>query len=208
MWLIHNSLVPSLDMVVIRGGQLKTIDVPLLPTLGSLQDLENQYVYLSGLILQNAPPDIYQRYNNGIPSVIVSDVIPQSVAETIAQIPPESILVEIEYNKKNYPIQTLGDLKNALQGVQQGEVLRIFFRSPLVMRTPSGMMPLPFYHHESEIGYLPVQEVFNSDEVPVRDLKTRFDWTGFEGRRGLVTAAAPSNMGCRNTFRQLAKFNG
>ncbi|MGE0762319.1 MAG: S1C family serine protease [Bdellovibrionales bacterium] len=124
----------TLKVELVRNGALIEVDVPVRDETYRFARSLVDFVYISGLIFDEVLPNYRWRAGHHIQSsVVISDIIENSETRFAAGALPEpnSILVSVNIDNKDYPIFNLTQLKRVLYGKRGSKFIRLDVIEPM-----------------------------------------------------------------------------
>jgi S1-C subfamily serine protease len=201
---IQNTPSGKIAAKVIRGDKIVDVVISVKSMKEAMYKSANEYVYFSGFVFQESVPRFNDLYLDGTESsVMITEVLPGTPAESVGQIPVQSVVEALEVHGKVYDINTLEDIRDALMETQAGtDTVSVYYREFSQLQTMDGNV-IENLASKSQALFreVPVQKVFSHIEIPVSDLYDHIDWTGMgqHGRKALQIKGD-----CGNILRKIA----
>lgn len=197
-WLLELVNEDSVTMDIIREGKVLQVKVPVDNLAKGMWAREREFVLVAGMVIQDMVHDERVEKNSEEGGVIVSFVVPNSLASRYAgRIGRDSIISDVLIRGKRFPIRSLKDLKRVLSGVKPGTPFRVYSRN--VTRTSEGARLFqgddPVMSSRKDISNLAVDKVISSSaKVTLKALTEAFDFSmvaaSMQASNGFVTGCA------------------
>jgi S1-C subfamily serine protease len=164
---------------VIRNRQLQTIQVPITNTAAFEEKRQRDFVILSGLFIQDMLPHEKAEMTKGLQGVIVKKILEDGLGahlrDTQGIVSEGSLIYGLEIHGKEYPIQSIDDLKNALREVSLNDSIWVRLYNPIPGLDYDAGQVVPVYHGQERQLFLRVHELITDKDFSLAELKSRID---------------------------------
>ncbi|MBX3021827.1 MAG: trypsin-like peptidase domain-containing protein [Bdellovibrionales bacterium] len=175
------------EVEVLRNGQLVKLKVPFRSA--GYAELKNDvdFVYISGMFLREMPSSTKGRVLPGVNSVVsMGGVVDSAETRFLAgQLPnPGSIITAVNFGGEDYPIESLFDLKKAVNANRDKSWIKLRVHSANMLRTKDGFEPLrspatgmPLLDATLMTVIVPMREVLTPFQFSIHRFKKQFGFT-------------------------------
>ncbi len=167
---------------IIRAGKIEKIDLPVKDLRKSIIRRKNNFVLISGLLLQDLTYQERADFNSGRAGVVVRKVIPGSVGDS-SPIGDHDVIDEIQVGNIRKKIRSLRDVKEMIQEIRANEFINFSFYPTLRNQgkiIQSVMTRSAVHHDATAFARLPVDEVVTPDELSLKKVRKGFDFSGLK----------------------------
>lgn len=172
-WLVNTSEGVKVKFTVIRDRKVQNISVPVNVSTTGKNAAHNNYLMASGVVFQDLDGSSSYSLFDGGKGVLVSRVIPHSIAEQMTKLIPGVIVTAVIAAGKTTKVTSTAQLEAVLRSAD-GPYVRLVSHYPLILEGGA-------FHilRSPQVDYFPVtDEIVSSHELPLDKLKAAFDFSG------------------------------
>jgi S1-C subfamily serine protease len=180
--IVQNSEV-ALNIEAIRNGETISVSVPVKDYTRPSLRREVDFVYISGLFFRELPQD-YLSNKSGSAVFLELEMSTPETAFGQMKIPDQfSLVVGVNVNNRDYPVQRLNDLKNILKENRDAKFMRLIVREPLQVNTKDGAVPIAdifgnIQHQPTTTSYLvPVMQTITPKQFSIHRFAKQFSFS-------------------------------
>lgn len=177
----------SVKMQILRAGKVMNLEVHFPSEGYHSRRQEVDYVYLSGLLLQEMGMDMPRRIRPGLTSrVAVTQLVdsPEVNFDSSRFPPPGSVIAAVSFGGDQLPVRTLFDLKQALKAnANKPFVVLHVYKANYLSRSSGEVIPLlspatgaPLVDGVLDIYILPLKDVLTPSRFSLHKFKKQFDF--------------------------------